>query len=126
MPGKKLHKVMRDGVNQYDRIILICSKGSLNRPGVLNELTETLQREAREGGKEYLIPIRLDNYLFKGWAPADTLLAQTVRDRVVADFRGTKNNTDKYKAALTRLVTALEQPRPSPDGEFDCRDIAES
>jgi len=112
VPGKRLHKVMREGVNQYDRVILICSKGSLNRPGVLNELTETLQREAREGGKEYLIPIRLDNYLFKGWDPPDKQLAQTVRDRVVADFRGTKKNENKYNAALTRLITALEQPSP--------------
>ena len=64
VPGKRLHTVMREAVNQYDRVILICSKASLDRTGVLNELIETLQREAREGGKDYLIPIRLDDYLF--------------------------------------------------------------
>ncbi len=71
LPGKKLHRLMRDGVNQHDRVILVCSQASLDRPGVLNEITETLQREARDGGKEYLIPITLDEYVFSGWKPEE-------------------------------------------------------
>ncbi|OAI45624.1 hypothetical protein AYO44_12605 [Planctomycetaceae bacterium SCGC AG-212-F19] len=110
VPGKRLHKVMRKGVNQYDRIILICSKASLDRPGVLNELTETLQREAREGGKDYLIPITLDNYVFKDWAPNEPQLAQAVRDRVVADFTGTIDDKVKFKKAFKKLMSALDKP----------------
>ncbi|MHC2067262.1 toll/interleukin-1 receptor domain-containing protein [Bremerella sp. T1] len=110
MPGKKLHKVMREGVNQYDRIILICSKASLNRLGVLNELSETLQREARDGGKDYLIPIRLDDYVFTDWAPDDPQLAQAVRDRVVADFSKASGDEEQYEVALKNLIVALEQP----------------
>jgi hypothetical protein len=108
---------MREGVNQYDRIILICSKASLNRPGVLNELTETLQREAREGGKDYLIPIRLDDYVFTDWAPVDPQLMQAVRDRVVADFTGTLDNKLKYKTALSKLIAALEKPLKGSKGD---------
>lgn len=110
VPGQKLHRVMREGVNQYDRVILICSKSSLTRSGVLNELTETLQREARDGGKEYLIPIRLDDFVFGEWKPDDPGVAQAVRDRVVADFAGAQEDQDKYIAALQRLVTALHRP----------------
>lgn len=110
IPGKKLHKLMREGVNQYDRIILICSKESLNRPGVCNELSETLQREAREGGKDYLIPIRLDDYVFTDWAPDDPNLVQAVRDRVVADFTGTADNDVKFRTAFSRLLSALNRP----------------
>ena len=43
-PGQKLHHVMRDGINQYDRMILVCSRASLNREGVTNEIEEALSR----------------------------------------------------------------------------------
>lgn len=108
-PGKKLHRVMREGVNQHERIILICSKSSLLRPGVLNEINETLQREARDGGKEYLIPITLDDYVFDGWDPSDPGLALAIRDRVVADFRGAVDDLDKFNTKLRQLVSALKK-----------------
>src|SRR5215210_164894 len=68
-PGAKLHHVMRDGVNSYERVVLVCSERSLNRPGVLNEIEECLQREAREGGTAVLIPVVIDDHLFKAWSP---------------------------------------------------------
>jgi len=67
-------------VNEHDRVILVCSQASLDRPGVLNEITETLQREARDGGAEYLIPITLDDYVFSGWKPKDPGVAQAIKD----------------------------------------------
>lgn len=110
-PGQSMYKVMREGINQYDRIILVCSKASLDRPGVLNELTETLRREARDGSKEYLIPIRLDDYVLKGWSPDNKQLAHAVRDRVVADFSGTVDDENKFNMALNKLIVALDRPR---------------
>jgi hypothetical protein len=107
-PGIKLHHIMRDGVNNYDKIIFVCSKNSLNRPGVINELEESLQREAREGGKEILIPITLDNYLFKGWNPERKGLKQTILDRVVANFKRTKTNEENFANACSKLIQALE------------------
>lgn len=108
-PGKRLHRVMRDGVNQYDRVVLICSEASLDRPGVLNEIEETLAREARDGGESYLIPIRLDNYLLREWAPARADIAQAMRDRVVADFSGAQHDKDKFNRGLLRLLAALKR-----------------
>src|SRR5262249_18651988 len=35
-PGKKLHRMMHEGVNRHDRMILVCSRASLDRKGVLN------------------------------------------------------------------------------------------
>ena len=58
-PGEKLHRTMRKGVNEHDRLILIGSKVSLDRKGVLNELEEILTREARDGGASYLIAGRM-------------------------------------------------------------------
>ena len=109
IPGRKLHRTMRDGVNSHDRVILICSKASLDRPGVVNEITETLQREARDGGKEYLIPITLDDHVFSGWKPDDPGVAQAIRDRVVADFRGADTDKGVFDAGVLKLIGALKK-----------------
>ena len=100
---------MREGVNKYDRVILICSKGSLIRSGVLNEIEETLQREARDGGASYLIPITLDDFVFKAWVPSNPDLAQSVRDRVVADFIGADTSPSPFSAGLMKLLKALKK-----------------
>jgi hypothetical protein len=109
VPGERLHRLMREGVNQYDRVVLVCSEASLNRRGVLNEIEETLAREAREGGHNYLLPIRLDDYVFTDWAPARADVAQAVRDHVVADFSDTLHDEVKFEAALLRLLGALRR-----------------
>jgi CheY-like chemotaxis protein len=108
MPGQKLHHMMRDGVNQNGRVVLIGSQSSLNRVGVLNEIEEALQREAREGGKSILIPITIDDYVFKDWAPKHPGIAQAIRDRVVADFRGAAKDPKLFTIALNRLLIALK------------------
>jgi hypothetical protein len=109
LPGEKLHRVMRKGINKYDRVILICSESSLNRSGVINEIEETLQREAREGGNSILIPVTLDDYIFSNWAPSKPDIAQSIRDRVVVDFRKAIKNKQKYYSVLKKLLNALEK-----------------
>ena len=106
-PGEKLHHVMRDGVNQYDRVVLVCSRSSLNRPGVTNEIEETLQREAREGGRAILIPVTVDDYVYSDWAPSNRGIAQAVRDRVVGDFRNTLDDPVEFNISLDRVVKVL-------------------
>jgi hypothetical protein len=85
-PGEKLHRVMRQAINDHDRVIVVCSQASLVRSGVLNEIEETLQREARDGGNAYLIPVRLDDYVMGDWGPPGREdLAVTLRDRVIGE-----------------------------------------
>jgi len=98
---------MRDGVNTFDKVIFICSKNSLQRPGVINELEETLQREAREGGNEILIPISIDDYVFNHWNPNKKGLKQSILDRVIGDFRGTVISKKKFSLACNKLILAL-------------------
>ncbi|HET7539865.1 MAG TPA: toll/interleukin-1 receptor domain-containing protein [Polyangiaceae bacterium] len=105
--GLKLHKLMRDGVNSHDRILLVCSEHSLNRKGVLNEIEETLQREARDGGATYLIPLMLDDFVLTRWSPPDPGMLTAVRDRVIADFRGADENEATFESAVRRLVEVL-------------------
>jgi len=108
-PGKKLYRVMRDGVNQFDRVIVICSAASLSRPGVLNEIDETLQREARDGGASYLIPVALDDSIFGSGIGGRSDLMQTLRDRVVADFRNLDADADKFDKSVRKLISALRK-----------------
>jgi uncharacterized protein YjbI with pentapeptide repeats len=106
IPGKKLHDVMREEVNRYDRVVLVCSKDSLDRPGVRNEIEQALAREARAGGESFLIPIALDDYIFQ-WQPNRPGMALEIRDRVVADFRGASDNTQQFEVAMKLLLRAL-------------------
>ena len=109
VPGDKLHRVMRAKVNELDRIVLVCSAASLVRSGVLNEIEETLTREARDGGAAYLIPITIDDYVFSAWKPPNPDTAQAVLARVVADFRGADTDPAKLQSALLRLISALKK-----------------
>lgn len=95
------------GVNDYDRVILICSKNSLERKGVLNELERALEREAKAGGSGIVLPVRLDDYLFEGWEPEREDIADQVRSRVVADFRGAMEHETKFNNELSKLLKAL-------------------
>jgi hypothetical protein len=111
VPGERIHLTMRTGVNSYDRVILICSAASLQRPGVRNEIEETFAREARDGGASYLIPVALDDFVF-GWTDP---VGVAIRDRVVADFRGLsaatiegrKDDEERFVQGLGRLLSAL-------------------
>ncbi len=102
--GEKLHATMRR-VDSYDRIILICSERSLNRTGLQYELEKTIEREARDGGESYLIPVSLDDYLFNRWKPRREHLREEVVSRVVADFSDDKN----YRMQFQRLLRVLKK-----------------
>jgi uncharacterized protein YjbI with pentapeptide repeats len=113
-PGERLHRMMRRGVNEHDRVVLICSKASLGRRGVLNEIEETLAREARKGGETYLIPIRLDGHVFsKAFKKKSPEIAQVLTDRVVADFEGADKDDAKFTRELGKLLMVLRKPRPA-------------
>jgi TIR domain len=105
-PGQRLHRTMSEGIHEFDRVLLICSRNSLTRPGVLNELEQILAREAREGGTELLIPLLLDDFALVEWTPARPDLARQVRYRVAADFRNAESDLE-YSKQFERLLKAL-------------------
>lgn len=106
-PGRKLHRAMSDAIHEYDVVISVCSEAAVTRPGWLNELEQTLAREAREGGNELLIPVLLDDYVLREWAPDRQDLARQLRDRVAADFRDVDDDL-AFGKQLGRLVDALK------------------
>ena len=107
VPGDKLYRVMREVINNYERVIVICSEQSLDRSGVLNELEKALEREASEGGSQVVIPLAIDDYLFRRWQPSDNGKRSELLNRVVADFKGVLPGTPEFDSAVDRIVRAL-------------------
>ena len=109
VPGEKVHRTMRKGIANHDRVILICSRTSLDRDGVLFEIDEVLTREAKMKGESLLIPIRLDRYVLDEWKTEREDVTEAVRSRVVADFEGADQDDEKFQAGLRKLLGALRK-----------------
>ena len=82
--------------------------GSLNHPGVQNEIQLTINREASEGGTALLIPITLDRYVFDEWEPKNLDLKEAVKERVVGDFIGAVIDQRKFDNGMGKLLEALK------------------
>lgn len=108
-PGEKLHRTMSDGVREFDRVLLICSRSSLGRTGVMNELERVLEREASEGGSDILIPINIDDYVFSDWHPERQDVAIQIRARVVLSFVGATTPGQEFDARFDRLLRAIQR-----------------
>jgi len=111
MVGGRIDDEVFRRIQEHDRVLLICSRDSLNRPGVLNEIQETLDREARDGGATYLLPIMLDDYVLTGWRKSHPELAERIGRRIIGDFRGTKRSKRTFDAAVARVIDALKTKR---------------
>ena len=113
------------GISSYDKVIVICSKDSLNRTGVLNEIERALQKEenlrkenarrideAKSKGEkpklldeDVLCPVCLDNYVFDEW---EHPRKADVTKRHTGDFREWKTNKKKYDLEFGKLLRALD------------------
>lgn len=104
IPGQKLHRMMSEAVHKYDRTLLICSKNSVVRGGVLNEIERLLEREANEGGTEIIIPVSLDDYIFNDWKPEKSDIKRQVLSRVVC-----KINNENFDTEIGKILNALKK-----------------
>ena len=76
--GERIDNEVFRRIQEHDRVLLVCSRQSLDRPGVINEIQETLDREARDGGATYLLPIMTDDYVLTGWRDRHPELAERI------------------------------------------------
>ena len=109
LPGDKLHRAMSNGVVDHDRVLLICSKSSLKRSGVLNEIERVLEREAREGGSSILIPITVDDFVFSDWAPNRPDISRQVQSRVIGIFTNAEENESDFNTQFDKLLITLKK-----------------
>jgi len=108
-PGEKIYDAVNTGIHNWDKILLCCSKSSLNSWWVNDELSKALTKEQRlwkERGKETLaiIPIDLDGFLFE-WEGA---LANQLRDRYALSCQNWEKDEQKFKSAVNNLLNALK------------------
>jgi uncharacterized protein YjbI with pentapeptide repeats len=73
-------------IRVYDKLVVICSKDSLQAEPVIREIERALQREQRDG-KEILFPIQLDDFVFS-W---EHELQPDLTRKTIGDFRDWKN-----------------------------------
>jgi hypothetical protein len=101
--GETLWGEIDSSIKLHDKVVLVCSEDSLQRPAVLRELERSLQKEDRDR-KNVLFPIRLDDYIFDGWEHERK--ADVVK-KVVGDFRKWKDH-DAYQKSFDRLLRNLK------------------
>jgi hypothetical protein len=104
LPGDKLHRVMSEGVYKHDRTLLVCSENSISRIGVLNEIERMLEREAKEGGAEIIIPVTIDNYIFDNWHPEREDIKNQILSRVVTTIDESNFNNE-----IERILKVLKR-----------------
>lgn len=102
--GKGVWDEIDKQIRSSNKVIIICSKNSLQSAPVLREIERTLQREDEEG-KDILLPIRIDDYVLEDW---DHPRRADVINKVVGDFQKWRNQ-EKYRESLWRLIDAIKR-----------------
>ena len=103
-PGDRIQNVVHDAIGAHEKILLCCSKSSLESWWVLDEIRKAQDRERREGCC-IIIPLNLDNYLFE-WSDG---LASDIRSRLAADFTGWESFPSRFEKQLDRVAEALRR-----------------
>ncbi len=104
--GRSLIGEVDRAVRLYDKLIVVCSDGSLHSGPVIREIERALQREdqlvSQGETPEVLFPVRLDDAVFE-W---DHPLKADVVGKVVSDFGDWKDH-DAYQKAFEKLLRDL-------------------
>ncbi len=104
--GEQVWGEIDTAIRHYDKLVVICSKDSLQCPPVIREIARALQKEDREH-KNALFPVRIDDYLFDEW---DHPRKAGLVSKVAGDFRGWENHA-AYSKAFPRFLDALNRPQ---------------
>lgn len=94
----------------YDKLVVVCSKNSLQSGPVLREIQRALNREDHER-RNVLFPVRIDDHIFTTW---EHERKADVVSKVVGNFTGWSRSAAKYEEAFEKLLRALQPV----DGDF--------
>lgn len=111
--GRSVWDNINRAIQEYDKVIVVCSEHSLCSPGVLREIERALQKEdvlTRHKANnprvdaDVLFPVRLDNYVLTDWQHSRK---HDVVSKVIGDFRDWQDRPHDYHQELSRLISAL-------------------
>ena len=119
LAGDRIHEAVGEAIRTHDKLLLCCSSSSLSSSWVDDEIGAATERERREG-RDILIPLSIDNFLFDGWKSGR---GPRIRERLVADFRSWNSGSKTTEAQLDLLVGALRRQRAGVDDIGDHLDL---
>lgn len=109
--GTKIVEAINTGIENYDKMILICSKDSLTSWWVELEIERILEKERNynRGKKEkdkvnLIIPITIDDYIFDEF---DSPWSTHIKKYIIGDFREWTNDM-QYKKSLRELLNSVQ------------------
>lgn len=102
--GNPVWREIDESIRVFDKLVVVCSKNSLQSGPVQREIQRALNREDREA-RNILFPIRVDDYIFNTWQHERK---DDVISKVVGDFTGWNRSATKYEAAFNKLLGALQ------------------
>jgi hypothetical protein len=111
LPGDDIYDKVDDGVRQWDKILLCCSRHSLNSWWVDSEIATAFEKEQRltkERGRKVqaIIPIDLDGFLFS--ADFARGYRAELRRRLAANLTSwSSDNYLKFRKEIDPIVRAL-------------------
>ena len=93
------------GTHSYDKIIVVCSKDSLNRSPVLEEIEKALQKERRLKSQgaidtDVLFLVQRDHYMQSGWK-------HDLKGAMLSKYSGDFTDKASYQKQIELLVAAL-------------------
>jgi len=111
LPGDDMLDKIHEGINSLDKVLLCCSKSSLNSYWVNTELDKALMKEQVLWEDSLnktlaLIPLNIDNYIFE-W---NSSRKSELMKRYIEDLVNWEELSEKFDYAVNRLITALSIP----------------
>ena len=118
--GEDWAEQVNRAIKVHDKLLLVCSRRSVYRKNVVNEILAAINAE-RETGEQKLFPIRLDDHIL---GPDMTAEAHNkvrsgewaedwvyyVKKKHIPDFAGWDTDNAKYATEFKKLLEALRRP----------------
>ena len=101
--GERILNAVGKAISTHDRVLLCCSKSSLDSWWVQDEIRKVQEVERQPPQALRIVPILLDRYLLDGWNDG---MASDLRSRLGLDFTSWNINGGS-QTELSRLIDAL-------------------
>lgn len=117
-PGEYVQTKINEAIEQYDKVLLVCSEASVTRKYIAHEVLQAIKFE-RLHGVQKLVPVMIDKYIMsqsmESYAASQTATGEwkenwlwKVQALQIGDFCDWKSY-DSYKEQLDRVLLVLKR-----------------